>query len=216
MALAIVDIDGTLVDTNYQHTIAWWRAFCRSGVEIPAWRIHRLIGMGGDQLVAAAAGDDVERELGEKIRDAEKDLYGEMIGEVIPLPGARGLLEELKRRGHTVVLASSAKEEEAEHYLDLLDCRELVDGWTTSADIDATKPEPDLIEAAREKCREGDDAVMIGDTVWDIEAAERAGVPTLAVMSGGFSPAELEGAGAIAVFETPGELRDALGETLLA
>lgn len=216
MTLAIVDIDGTLVDTNYHHTVAWWRAFQRSGVDVPSWRLHRHMGMGGDQLVESVAGEDAEREHGDAIRDAEGELYSEMLDEVIPLPGARELLAELKRRGHAVVLASSAKADEAEHYVDLLEVRDLVDGWTTSADIDSTKPEPDLIEAARELAPGEDEAVMIGDTVWDIEAAKRDGVETIAVLSGGYSRSELEEAGATAVFDTPAALLEALDGTALA
>ena len=172
--------------------------------------------MGGDQIVESVAGEEAESEHGDSIRDAEAELYSEMIDEVTPLPGARELLAELKRRGHAVVLASSAKAEEAEHYVDLLDVRELVDGWTTSADIDSTKPEPDLIEAARKLAPGEDEAVMIGDTVWDIEAAKRDEVETLAVLSGGFSRSELEEAGATAVYETAAGLLDELDRTALA
>ena len=111
----ILDIDGTLVDTNYQHAIAWYRAFRRYGIVLPVWRIHRQIGMGGDQLVGALAGDEVESTKGDDIRAAEKELYGELIGEVEPMDGARGLIAELRNRGHPVVLASSAKEDEVDH-----------------------------------------------------------------------------------------------------
>jgi HAD superfamily hydrolase (TIGR01549 family) len=212
--IAILDIDGTLVDTNYQHAIAWYRAFRQHEVILPVWRIHRHIGMGGDQLVSALAGDDVESEKGDDIRAAEKTLYFELIDEVEPMDGARDLLVELKRRGHSVVLASSAKAEEVDHYLDLLDARDLTDDWTTSADVDATKPEPDLVEVAREKAG-GGEAVMVGDTPWDCKAAEAAGVPTIAVLTGGFAESELRDAGAVAVFESIGELRERLDETPL-
>jgi beta-phosphoglucomutase-like phosphatase (HAD superfamily) len=150
---AILDIDGTLVDTNYHHAIAWYRAFRRHGIVLPVWRIHRQIGMGGDQLVPALGGDEVEAAQGDEIRAAEKELYGELIGEVEPMEGARELIAELGNRGHTVVLASSAKQDEVDHYMDLLGARELADGWTTSADVEATKPEPDLVVAALEKER---------------------------------------------------------------
>ncbi len=173
-AAAILDIDGTLVDTNYHHAIAWYRAFRERDLTPAIWRIHRHIGMGGDQLVEAVAGEDAEAEIGDAVREAEKSLYSELIEEVRPFDGARELIEELKRRGHTVVLASSAKEEEVEHYLDLLDVRDLADEWTTSADVEATKPQPDLVAAAIRKAGELS-AVMIGDTVWDVIAAARAG-----------------------------------------
>src|SRR5947209_14307730 len=109
---AILDIDGPLVDTNYQHALAWFRAFRNNGIVLPVWRIHRHIGMGGDQMVGALTDDGVEREKGDDIRGAEKDLYFEMIEEVEPMEGSRELIVDLKRRGHTVVLASSAKAEE--------------------------------------------------------------------------------------------------------
>jgi HAD superfamily hydrolase (TIGR01549 family) len=212
---AILDVDGTLVDTNYHHTIAWYRAFRRQGIVLPLWRIHRHIGMGGDQLVAALAGQDAEMEQGDDVRAAEKTLYLSLIEEVEPFEEARELMVDLKERGHAVVLASSAKEDEVDHYLDLLGARDLADGWTTSADVEATKPEPDLVLAAVEKAG-GGEAVMVGDTTWDCEAAGRAGVATLAVRTGGFSPQELEQAGATAVFESVAELRVRLDETPLA
>jgi HAD superfamily hydrolase (TIGR01549 family) len=212
---AILDIDGTLVDTNYHHAIAWYRAFRRNGVLLPAWRIHRHIGMGGDHLVKALAGGDLDREKGDDIRDAEKQVYAELIDEVEPLEGAAGLIRDLKERGHTVVLASSAKEEEVEHYIDLLGAQELADGWTTSADVEGTKPEPDLIQAAMAKAGD-DDAVMVGDTTFDCEAAGRAGLETVAVLTGGFSKQELMEAGAVAVFDSVEELRGSLDRTPLA
>src|SRR5204863_4470587 len=136
---AILDIDGTLVDTNYHHAIAWFRAFRQHGIVLPIWRIHRHIGMGGDKVVAALAGDRVETEQGDDIRAAEKPLYLSTIEEVEPFDGARELVVELGRRGLTVVLASSAKQDELDHYLDLLDARDLVDAWTSSADVEETK-----------------------------------------------------------------------------
>jgi HAD superfamily hydrolase (TIGR01509 family) len=212
---AILDIDGTLVDTNFQHALAWYRAFHQQDIVLPVWRIHRHIGMGGDQLVAALCDDRTEEEKGDNIRAAEKVLYAELIGEVEPLAGARRLIEDLKERGHAVVLASSAKQEEVEHYVDLLDARKLADGWTTSADVEATKPEPDLVQAAMEKAG-GGDGVMVGDTTWDCEAAERAGVHTIAVLTGGFSEAELREAGAVSVYYSIEDLRKDLDETPLA
>src|SRR5687768_11267860 len=212
---AILDVDGTLVDTNYHHTLAWYRAFRQSDVVLPIWRIHRHIGMGGDQLVKALGGEQLEKERGDDIRAAESVLYGELMSEVEPLEGAHELIEDLRESGHAVVLASSAKKHEVEHYLDLLDARELVDSWTTSADVKATKPEPDLVVAAVEKAG-GGDAVMVGDSTWDCEAARRAGLDTIAVLTGGFSAAELRDAGALVVYSSIEELRESLGETPLA
>jgi HAD superfamily hydrolase (TIGR01509 family) len=211
---AILDVDGTLVDTNYQHALAWYRAFHRLGEVLPIWRIHRHIGMGGDQLVTALCGERVEEEKGDAIRDVETELYFELIEEVEPLHGARELIGDLKERGHAVLLASSAKSDEVEHYVDLLDARELADGWTTSADVDATKPEPDLVEVARREAR-GAAAVLVGDSTWDCEAGKRAGVETIAVLTGGFSEQELLDAGAVCVYESIDELRRSLDETPL-
>ncbi len=213
-ATAILDIDGTLVDTNYQHALAWFRAFREHGELLPLWRIHRHIGMGGDQLVASLCGDAVEREKGDDIRSTETERYAELIDEVQPFAGARELIAELKERGHAVVLASSAKSDEVDHYLDLLDARELVDAWTDSGDVEATKPEPDLVHAAMDKAGNAD-AVMVGDSTWDCEAARRAGIETVAVLTGGFSEAELREAGAAVVFESIEELRERVGQTPL-
>jgi HAD superfamily hydrolase (TIGR01509 family) len=205
--IAILDVDGTLVDTNYQHTIAWHRALRAHGQTVQMWKVHRHIGMGGDQIVRALVGEQVEAALGDEIRAAEADAYAELIGEVEPMEGARELIEELREGGATVVLASSAKAAEVDHYLDLLDARELVDGWTTSADVERTKPAADLVQAALEKAGREGPALMIGDSVWDVKAAQAAGVPTLAVLTGGFSREELREAGAAEVVESIGELR---------
>ena len=211
----ILDIDGTLVDTNYQHALAWYMAFREHDVVVPVWRVHRHLGMGGDQLVEAVAGAAVEAELGDALRTAHDVLYQASIQTTSVFDGARGLIEDLKGAGCSVLLASSAKERDVGHYLDLLDARELVDGWTTAADVEQTKPAPDLVLAALEKL-DGDDAIMVGDTPFDVEAARRAGISTVAVLTGGFSRPELEQAGAVAVFESIVELRAHADEALLA
>jgi HAD superfamily hydrolase (TIGR01509 family) len=153
--------------------------------------------------------------MGDDIRTAEKALYLAMIHEVRPLPDARRLIETLKQRGHKVVLASSAKQQEIDHYLDLLDAREIADAWTSSADVEKTKPAPDLVVTARDKVG-GGDAVMIGDSIWDAEAAKRAGIPTIAVRTGGFGHDELVQAGAACVFESMSDLLERLEDTPLA
>ncbi|HEX8156415.1 MAG TPA: HAD family hydrolase [Solirubrobacteraceae bacterium] len=209
---AILDVDGTLIDSNYQHAIAWYRAFRLHGITIPVWRCHRAIGMGGDQLVPYLAGEGFEEQEGDTVRTEEHALYQQLIHEVQPFAGARGLIEDLKARGSKVVLASSAKAEDVARYLDLLDARELADGWTDSSSVQHTKPAPDLVEAAL-KLVGGDDGVMIGDSTWDCESAKAVGVNTIAVRTGGFGVDELRDAGAIAVFESIVELRERLDET---
>jgi HAD superfamily hydrolase (TIGR01549 family) len=212
---AILDIDGTLVDTNYQHAVAWYVAFRQHELALPIWRIHRHLGMGGDQLVEALAGEPFDDECGDSVRAAHDVLYLTSIQSVSVLQGARELIIDLKDRGHPVVLASSAKSREADHYLDLLGARELVDAWTTAEDVEQTKPNPDLVLAALAKL-DCDEGVMVGDTPWDVRAAANVGVPTVTVLTGGFAAEELREAGAVYVFESIDELRGRLGETPLA
>ena len=214
MPAALLDVDGTLVDSNYQHAIAWYRAFREHDLAPAVWRIHRHIGVGGDQMVARVAGDEVEERLGDAIREAEGRQYGELIGEIQPFEGAHELIVALRERGHKVVLASSAKAEETDHYVELLEAGDLIDARTTSADVKATKPEPDLVATAMQKAGELS-AVMVGDSIWDVEAAGRADVKTIAVVTGGFSEAELREAGAVDVFESLVELREGLDTTPL-
>jgi HAD superfamily hydrolase (TIGR01549 family) len=211
---AIFDIDGTLVDTNYQHALAWYRAFRQQGIVMPIWQIHRAIGIGSDRVVEMLAGEEVEAKLGETLRDAQGPLYKEMIDEVEPMKGAHELLRDLKRAGHPVILASSAEEQEAERYIDLLNARDFVDGYTTSADVKASKPEPDIVHAAMEKAG-GGPAVMIGDSTWDCKAATGAKLPSIGVLTGGFSEQELTEAGATVVFDSVEHLRDHLTATTL-
>jgi len=211
---ALLDVDGTLVDTNYHHALAWWRGFRRHEITLPLWRIHRHIGMGGDQLVPALV-PEIGEELHEAVESARSEEYSQLIDEVQPIAGAHELIEELKGRGLTVVLASSSPEDELERYLDLLDARELADAWTTKDDVDATKPAPDLVHAALEKAGE-DRAAFVGDTRWDVEAARQAGLETICLITGGWSRHELEAAGAAAVFENVEELRKGLDRTPLS
>ena len=211
---AIFDIDGTLVDTNYQHALAWYRAFRQHGVVMPIWQIHRAIGIGSDRVVEMLAGEQIEQQLGETLRAAEGPLYQEMIDEVEPMKGAHELLHDLKRARHAVILASSAEENEAERYIKLLDATEFVDGYTTSADVKQSKPEPDIVHAAIEKAG-GGAAVMIGDSTWDCKAATRAQIPSIGVLTGGFSEQELTEAGATIVFDSVEHLREHLKTTNL-
>ena len=203
---ALLDVDGTLIDTNYQHAIAWYRAFRRHAIVLPIWRIHRHVGMGGDQLVPALVGRQTDEEQGDQIRDTRDELFRELIDEVEPLEGARDLIVDLKERGFATVLASSSPQHEIDHYLDLLDARELADGWTTNDDVEATKPEPDLVRAALDRAGSGE-AVMVGDTPWDVESARKAGIETVTLVTGGYSEQELRDAGAAAVYQSVGELR---------
>lgn len=209
----VVDVDGTLVDSNYLHVAAWQAAFASHGRCVPAWEIHRAVGMGADKLVPALIGDHAAEEIGSAVADEHDARFRGTIGEVQPLPGARDLLAAFKRRGLTVVLGSSAAAEEVDRYVKLLEATDLVDEVTTAADVDRTKPDPDLIHAAVD--RAGVPAVaMIGDTVWDCRAAAALGVPTLALLCGGISEDELRRAGAHSVHRDPEDLVPQLDRVL--
>jgi HAD superfamily hydrolase (TIGR01509 family) len=213
MPLAIFDVDGTLVDSTYHHAIAWHRAFRQHELVVPMWRIHRAIGKGGDRLVPDLAGDEAERRAGDALRDEQKDRYAELIDEVQPLDGAHELLAACKQRGWQVALASSGRADEVERYLGLLDAEGLPDAVVSSADVQTTKPAPDVLALAHERAAPRvppDSVLVVGDATWDCEAARRAGMTPVAVLCGGFGRAELEEAGAAAVFATLGELTQAL------
>ena len=178
--------------------------------------LHRHVGMGGDMYVAAVAGETVNKQIGDDVRGEWERQFDSLIEEIAPFAGAHDLIAELKERGHKVVLASSSIAKHAEHFVELLEVRDLVDGWTTKDDVEATKPQPDLVRAALAKAGTGD-AVMVGDTPWDVEAAHKAGLQTIAVLTGGaYSDAELRAFGAIEVFSSVKEMRDRLDETPLS
>jgi HAD superfamily hydrolase (TIGR01549 family) len=178
------------------------------------WRVHRHIGMGGDQIVAAIAADQVEQEHGDSLRAAAREEFEGLRDECAPLTGAHELVAELKRRGLVVVLASSSNQDDLDHFLEELEVRDLVDAWTTSQDVERTKPHPDVIQAALAKAGTTE-AVMVGDSRWDIEAAANAGLETVCVITGGWSEQELRDHGAVAVFPSLVELRERLDETPL-
>ena len=196
----LVDVDGTLVDSVYHHALAWQRAFEDHGVHVPAWVLHRHIGMGGDQLIAAVSGEGVEHRIGDRIREAEARRYGELIDEVRPLPGAREMIVALKDGGCRVSLATSAKEHEIARYLELLTLEGVLDDYTTADDVERTKPDPDMIRRALHRVG-GPPAVVVGDATWDSIAARAADIGSVGVLTGGFSAEELRGAGATEVFE---------------
>jgi HAD superfamily hydrolase (TIGR01509 family) len=217
--LAIFDVDGTLVDSTYHHALAWQRAFDEAGIGLPMWRIHREIGKGGDRLVPDLAGGHVEREHGDALRERQHERYAELIDEVQALPGAHELLVAAKRDGWRVALASSGRADELERYLTLLDVVGLPDAVVSSADVETTKPAPDVLALARERAASDVPpaaVLMVGDATWDCEAARRAGFVPVAVLSGGIGRDELERAGAAAVFATLDELREALDGLLAA
>jgi phosphoglycolate phosphatase-like HAD superfamily hydrolase len=203
--VVLLDIDGTLVDSTYHHALAWHRAFARHHVDVPMWRVHRAIGMGGDKLVTEVAGPEVEAELGDVLRDRWEAGYADLLDEITALPGARDLVVDLHQRDHVVVLASSGAEAFGHEAVRLLDIGDEVAAVTSSADAEESKPEADILTVALDRVS-GERAVVVGDTPYDVEAAARIGLACVTVLTGGFSRAELEAAGAAAVVETPGDL----------
>jgi phosphoglycolate phosphatase-like HAD superfamily hydrolase len=171
------------------------------------WRVHRHIGMGGDQIVASLAGEEVERRLGDELRAASAEEFKPMRDECEPLPGARDLVAELRRRGVRCVLASSSGADDLEYFMRKAGIDDLVDDWTTKDDVERSKPHPDIAGT--------DDAVMVGDSRWDIEAAGNAGLPTICVITGGWSIQELRDYGAVAVYESLADLTASLDSTPL-
>ncbi|MEV6329777.1 HAD family hydrolase [Streptomyces sp. NPDC051909] len=199
---ALFDVDGTLVDTNYLHTLTWWQALRRHGHDVPMSRIHRAIGMGADRLLDAVLGERRQHAEDSAIADSHAALYAAWYGNLRPFEGSTELLRAVAARGWRVVLASSASEEEVAAVRGLLDADEVIEAVTSSGDVDATKPAPDLVETALEAVgAESENAVFVGDTVWDVEAARRAGLPCIGLLTGGTTRAELEDAGAVLVCE---------------
>ena len=210
----ILDIDGTLLDSNFHHALAWSRAFEQVvDRHIPVAAIQRHIGMGGDRLVAAVAGDEVEERHGDEVRDRWEKEYDQIIGETQLFDRARELLAAVGDAGLKVVLASSSIPKHAERPLELLHADEHSDAWTTSEDAEASKPAPDLLDEALEKVQ-GGRALMVGDSVWDVKSANHRTIPTIGLLSGGYSRQELLDAGAVAVYDDPGDLVDNLDDAL--
>jgi HAD superfamily hydrolase (TIGR01509 family) len=212
----LFDIDGTLVDSNYLHVHAWYRAFTDVGLSIEAWRIHRSIGMDGSTLVASLA-ESADDETRTRAKDLHSRYYKEMASMLRPLPGARELLVRVEGLGLQVVLATSAPEDELSILRDVLASDDLVSAVTSSEDVDTAKPQPDIIQVALDRAGvDAAHAVFVGDAVWDVEACERAGVPVIGVLSGGVSRDELENAGAKAVFENAQDLCEHIEESPIA
>jgi HAD superfamily hydrolase (TIGR01549 family) len=203
--VALLDIDGTLVDSTYHHAIAWHRAFAAHDVDVPLWRVHRTIGMGGDKLVAEVAGDRVEAEHGDALRDRWQEEYAALLDDVAPLPGAADLVTDLHARGLLVVLASSGAARFSEHAVELLGVGDRVEAVTSSDDAEESKPEADILAVALDRVG-GERAVVVGDTPYDVEAASRLGLACVGLLSGGYSRAELEESGAARVVESPADL----------
>jgi HAD superfamily hydrolase (TIGR01509 family) len=212
----LFDVDGTLVDTNYLNAVTWWEAFSQAGHLVPMARIHRAIGMGSDQMLDKLLPGARDRDADADIRAAHTALYAVYWSRLQPLPGAVDLLRACKKRGLAVVLASSADEREFDVLRTVLDAEDAIDAATFSGDVESSKPAPDLVEAALSKVGlPAEQAVFIGDTVWDVHACRKAGVRCIGVLSGGFSADELISAGAVEIYGDAAELLAAFADSPL-
>ncbi|WP_409434871.1 HAD family hydrolase [Mycobacterium sp. SMC-14] len=212
----LFDVDGTLVDSNYLHVHAWRRAFAELHHEVESWRIHRAIGMDGSELVRLLS-DNAPDDVRWRLEDLHSQYYLQSSDLLSPLPGARKLLEHIVALDLPVVLATSAPENELAMLRKVLGCDDLVAAVTSSADVDVAKPNPDIIGIALDRVgATAERAVFVGDAVWDAKACVRAGVPTIGLLSGGVSRAELETAGAAVVFDNAEDLLEHLDQTPIA
>ncbi|WP_144764687.1 HAD family hydrolase [Curtobacterium sp. 9128] len=197
----LFDIDGTLVDSNYAHVDAWWRAFRAAGESVDAWRIHRTIGMDSSRLLEALL-PDASDEVRSTAKQYQTAYYAEQTPLLRLLPGARDLLRAVAERGHAVVLATSAPESELTRLREVLDAEEWITAVTSAEDVDEAKPAPGIVQVALDRVGvDADHAVMVGDAMWDVEASGKVGVPCIAVMTGGIGGDELRGAGAALVVD---------------
>jgi HAD superfamily hydrolase (TIGR01509 family) len=212
----LFDVDGTLVDSTYLHTVCWWSALRECGHDVPMAVVHRAVGMGGDRMPGHLLGEDRDVRQDDALREAHRTLYAGYHDRLTLLPGARELLFACAERGLAVVLASSADAAELDVVRTVLDADDAITAATSSADADASKPAPDILEAAL--AQSGVDparAVFVGDSVWDVAAAARLDIPCTGLTCGGTSKGELAGAGAVAVYEDPASLLAALDESPL-
>jgi HAD superfamily hydrolase (TIGR01509 family) len=204
----LFDIDGTLVDSNYLHVHAWQRAFHDVGVGVDAWRIHRCIGMDGSALITTLGGDQLDDTTSAELKKRHSDYYARTAALLRLLPGARALLHHVGQMGLQVVLATSAPQDELALLRTVLDSDDIVSAFTSSEDVATAKPEPDLVEVALQRAGvSAAHAVFVGDSIWDAQAATRAGVTCIGLLCGGIFRHELEQAGAARVYTDADDLR---------
>lgn len=202
----ILDVDGTLMDTNYLHVEAWARALDDVGHRSPRVEIHPKIGKGSELLVSELVNDD--EAAAERVSDLHSEHYEELQKQAYPLPGAKELIDSLFKQDYQVWLATSAKPQELERSLEMLDAEEKITGIVSSSDVEESKPAPDIFGLALEKAEvEAHEAVAVGDAIWDVESAKAAGLRCVALLTGGaFSKEDLKEVGAVEVYKDCAEL----------
>ncbi|WP_320780436.1 HAD family hydrolase [Streptomyces sp. CRN 30] len=214
---AVFDVDGTLVDTNHLHVTTWWEAFRQAGHQVPMHAVHRSIGLAGHDLIAHLLGDDRDPGQDDGLDAAHKALYGTYFDRLPPLSGAAALLRRLDRDGWTVVLATSAGGPELAALRRAIDADDAIAATASADDVSAGKPAPEPVERALDTVgAAAEHAVLVGDTVWDMRAGSRAGVRCVGLLCGGIPRADLEEAGARAVYRDPAQLLASLAESPLA
>lgn len=211
----LLDIDGTLMDSNPLHVLAWQRAFRRLGRHEEGSRVLHLIGMGGDKLAPEVLGDAPQEEL-DRAKELWLEEYSEkgLVEHAEPIAGAADLLAELKRRGVRTALASSGEQSDIDRYVERIGGRDAFDELVSSNDVGESKPAPDIFTLALEKLGNPAGAVVIGDTVWDVAAARAIGLPCLCVLTGGIERSVLTEGGAAAVYEGVAEIQEHLDDIL--
>lgn len=211
----VLDLDGTLVDSVPHHVVAWTSAFHDVGLRVASTTIHRAIGMGGDRLVTHVAGAAAESAVGDDVRSLHDSHFRAGLRSVSELDGASDLLTTLAERGHQLVLASSSEADLVDELLDRVGARARLDVVVSSSDAERSKPAADIVEAAVARVGPGP-AIVIGDAVWDVLAADAASLPCIGLGSGGIDSHHLRAAGAVAVYDGPRDLLDQLGDSPLA
>lgn len=215
-AAVLFDVDGTLVDSAYVHALTWEEAFRQYGHTVPTARIHRAVGMGGEELLDHILGRDRDTQESDAISSAHAALAARFWPSLKAFPGAAELVRTCAARGWSAVLATSASAREAHVLREVLDVDDVLAAVTDAGDVEEAKPAPDLVSVALKKAKaDPERSIMVGDTVWDVQAAERAGVRCIGVLCGGFSRQELLEAGALEVHEDPAALLSALDRSVL-
>ncbi|HEX6899235.1 MAG TPA: HAD family hydrolase [Thermoanaerobaculia bacterium] len=211
----ILDMDGTLIDSNAAHVRAWVEALREHGLDVSDEDIRPFVGMGGDNLLPAAVGIDKETPEGKAISERRGEIYKSRLPGIRPFPGVRPLLERMKEDGRRLIVASSSPPDEVKQGLEIAGVADLMEDTTSAGDVESSKPDPDVVQAALDSLElPAEQVVMLGDTPYDIQAAGKVGVGVIAFRCGGFKDEDLRGA--VAIYDGPADLLERYGQSPLA